>query len=86
MQGKLGGTVNGCIVNVQQGKQGICGVRQKANNITKEDTVQSYSDSSYTVLTDCYEFWPARRAIGHSTRMATDSPTGTDNSVAALPV
>ena len=34
--------------------------------------------------TYCYEFWPARRAIGHSTRMATDSPTGTDNSVAAL--
>ena len=32
----------------------------------------------------CYEFWPARRAIGHFTRMATDSPTGTDNLDTAL--
>ena len=32
----------------------------------------------------CYEFRSARRAIGHVTRIATSSPTGTDNSVVTL--
>ena len=32
----------------------------------------------------CCEFWPVRRAIGRLTRMATASPTGTDNSVVTL--
>ena len=32
----------------------------------------------------CCEFSPVRRAIGHVARMATASPTGTDNSVVTL--
>ena len=32
----------------------------------------------------CYEFSPVRRVIGHVTRIATASPTGTDNSVLTL--
>ena len=50
MRGKLYGTVMGFIANVHQGKQGICVVRQKANNITERDIVQSYPVRSSTVL------------------------------------
>jgi len=32
----------------------------------------------------CCEFWPVRRTIGHVARIATASPTGTDNSVVTL--
>ena len=36
------------------------------------------------IQTYCYEFWPVRRAIGQVARIATASPTGTDNSVVTL--
>ena len=44
----------------------------------------SWSRDSYSINILLRIFWPVRRAIGHSTRMATDSPTGTDNSDTAL--
>ena len=48
MQGKLYGTVNGFNAMCSRGKQGICGVRKKANSITG-DTEQSYPVRSYTM-------------------------------------